>query len=92
MGSTTSDSTPPRLAASKKRRTLSQNCARPEAAFQVEGEHRAEAAHLALGEFVIGVRREAGIVDARDLGMFFEIFRDDDRVFALAFYSNGERS
>ena len=30
-------------------------------------------------------------MDARDLGMLFEIFRDGDGVFALALYADGER-
>mmetsp|Transcript_8571 Transcript_8571/g.35718 ORF Transcript_8571/g.35718 Transcript_8571/m.35718 type:complete len:220 (-) Transcript_8571:396-1055(-) len=38
-----------------------------EAAAAVEGDHAAEAGHLALGQLVVGVAREAGVEDALHL-------------------------
>ena len=75
-----------------KRRTLSQNLRAAERPpFRSKASIEPKPRIWRCGKPVIGMRCEAGIVDARDLGMLFQIFRDGDGVFALALYADGER-
>src|SRR5215470_5034489 len=61
-----------------------------EAALQVEGHHGAKIAHLFFGELVVGMRRQAGVVDARDFGVLFEPTRDGHGGLALAADADSE--
>ena len=47
-----------------------------ESAFDVEGDDAAEAGHLFFGDVVVGVAGQAGVVDAFDGGVFFEVLGD----------------
>src|SRR5690348_16235121 len=61
-----------------------------DASLEIEREHGAEPGHLALRQFVIGMRRQARVMDAGDLGMFFQEFRDGHGGGALAFNADAE--
>ena len=76
---------------SKKLHAVAESPRGGEAAFQIEGEHATKIAHLAARQFVIGMRRESRIMNARDLWMAFQKFRHRHRSFALALDAHAQR-
>src|SRR5262249_56110236 len=50
------------------------------AALEIERDHAPKAGHLALGDLVVGVRRQPGIVHAADATIVGEKSRDGERV------------
>ena len=69
-------STPPSDSASAKILTRLDEPAGPRLRRRVEGDHPAESVHLPLGELVLRMRREAGIVEPRSLRPLLEPLRD----------------
>src|SRR5690242_1260926 len=63
-----------------------------EAAFYLEAQEPAKAAHLSRGEIVLIVRCESGIVDACNARMLFEKTREPKRVFVVTRNAHFERS
>src|SRR5712692_5866216 len=86
----TSDSTPPRLAARRKRRTRSQK-RRGQPTLYIEREHRTEPAHLVFCQQVIRMRLQTGIMYAFHFRMALQVFGDGHGIFALALDPNAER-
>jgi hypothetical protein len=82
-----SDSTPPKLSAPGAGEQLQ---GRVLAAFDADGDHAAEITHLAFGDLVARMLREAGIVDALDLRLFGQPARQFPRVGAMPLHANGQ--
>ena len=56
----------------------------------IERDHAAEAGLLPAGDFVLGMRRQAGIEDALDLGMIFKEAGESDAVGVMLGHAHGQ--